>query len=313
VNLPEGYTARPAKHEDLDGMVELVEACQTHDFGSADPSRAEIVFDWGRARFDLARDARFVLASDGVIAGYGQVGGYDPSVELFSWIHVHPEHRGRGIGSALLGWAEDDARRKLAAGTSAPLRVNCPAVDTAARELFEDRGFAHVRSFWQMERMLAPDEAPGTDPDGIAIRASVAEADDRDLYRIFDEAFMDHFGYVHYAFEDWQQEFRSGAEYDPTLVFIAHEGAEPVGANFTLIDEGLGWVAELGVRRDWRGRGVGRALLLRSFAELARRDVEVVRLGVDTANATGATRLYERAGMSARREWTVYEKEISRD
>lgn len=313
MKLPKRYTARPARREDVDRLVGLMGACERHDFGSADPARAEILFMWGRVGFDLTRDARFVLAADGAVAGYGHVGGYDPSVEISSWIHVHPDHRGSGIGSGLLGWAEAHAAQKLAVGTVAPFRATCPAIDLAARALLDRRGFIHVRSFWQMEKTLSPDEARGSDPPGIAIRVSIADADDRSIYRIFDEAFRDHFGMVHYPFEDWQQEFRSGDEYDPTLVFIAEEGAEPVGANFTFVDEGIGWVAELGVRQAWRGRGIGRALLLRSFAELSRRGVKIVRLGVDAANSTGATHLYERAGMSVRREWHVHEKAISRD
>jgi mycothiol synthase len=313
VNLPDGYVARGATREDLDQLVELVGAGERHDFGTADPARGEILYDWGRVGFDLARDARFMVAPGGVIAGYGQVVAYDPSVQVLSWVHVHPEQRGRGIGHALLGWAEDHAKEKLVAGSSAPFRTSAPAGDLAARALLRQHGFTHVRSDWQMERELSPDEEAVPAPDGIAIRASAAELDDRALYRVSDESFRDHFGYQHYPFDDWRKEFQGIPEYDSTLVFIAEEGPEPVGLTIALIDEGIGWVAELGVRWAWRGRGIGRALLARSFAELARRDIAIVRLSVDAANTTGATRLYERAGMSLRREWHVYEKEISRD
>jgi ribosomal protein S18 acetylase RimI-like enzyme len=70
-------------------------------------------------------------------------------------------------------------------------------------------------------------------------------------------------------------------------------------------------VGALGVRRPWRGRGLGRALLLRTFAEFRRRGVTRVTLGVDAENPTGATRLYESVGMDVELEAVVYEKTLA--
>jgi ribosomal protein S18 acetylase RimI-like enzyme len=74
----------------------------------------------------------------------------------------------------------------------------------------------------------------------------------------------------------------------------------------------MGWVATLGVRRPWRKRGLGLALLEHSFVELQRRGSRRVGLGVDAQNITGATRLYEKAGMQPDLAWTnlAYEKEL---
>ena len=70
-------------------------------------------------------------------------------------------------------------------------------------------------------------------------------------------------------------------------------------------------MAALGVRRPWRGRGVGRALLLHTFGEFHRRGVDRVSLGVDAENPTGATRLYESVGMNTVLEQSVYEKSLA--
>ena len=72
---------------------------------------------------------------------------------------------------------------------------------------------------------------------------------------------------------------------------------------------GIGWVGSLGVRRKWRKQGLGMALLLHSFGEFYKRGETVVGLGVDASNPTGATRLYERAGMHIETEYVCYEKE----
>jgi ribosomal protein S18 acetylase RimI-like enzyme len=66
----------------------------------------------------------------------------------------------------------------------------------------------------------------------------------------------------------------------------------------------------LGVRRPWRGRGLGEALLRRSFAALHARGQRRIRLSVDAENPTGATRLYERAGMRVLRESATWERDL---
>ena len=70
----------------------------------------------------------------------------------------------------------------------------------------------------------------------------------------------------------------------------------------------MAWVHVLGVRRPWRRRGLGLALLLRVFAEFYARGERRAVLQVDSENETGATRLYERAGMSVARFSDLYEK-----
>jgi ribosomal protein S18 acetylase RimI-like enzyme len=72
----------------------------------------------------------------------------------------------------------------------------------------------------------------------------------------------------------------------------------------------MGWVDTLGVRRPWRRQGLAEALLYHSFAELRRRGLTRVGLGVDAHSLTGATRLYEKVGMRAIRDFTLFEKEL---
>ena len=75
-------------------------------------------------------------------------------------------------------------------------------------------------------------------------------------------------------------------------------------------DPQMGWVSTLGVRRPWRRRGVALALLHHSFGEFYRRGQQRVGLGVDAESITGATRLYEKAGMYVQRRYNTYHKEL---
>ena len=59
------------------------------------------------------------------------------------------------------------------------------------------------------------------------------------------------------------------------------------------------------MRRPWRRQGLGEALLLHSFRAFRERGFTRGTLGVDASSPTGATRLYERAGMTIYRD-TVF-------
>ena len=100
--------------------------------------------------------------------------------------------------------------------------------------------------------------------------------------------------------------------FDPTLWFLAFDGDKLAGGPLCRYDKDLhiGWVNQLAVLRLWRRKGLGIALLLHSFAEFYRRGIVNVGLGVDAQNLTGATRLYERAGMHVALQHDTYEKEL---
>jgi ribosomal protein S18 acetylase RimI-like enzyme len=86
---------------------------------------------------------------------------------------------------------------------------------------------------------------------------------------------------------------------------------EPAGALTGHVADDRGWVDYLGVLPRWRGRGLGAALLHHSFATFAGRGVRRVILNVDAENPTGATALYERAGMRVVNRWDLYERPIA--
>jgi mycothiol synthase len=105
-----------------------------------------------------------------------------------------------------------------------------------------------------------------------------------------------------------------GSGFDPTLWFVAREGDEIVGAitcrASTPSAPDTAHVDVLGVRRAWRNRGLGAVLLLTAFAEIRRQAIPAVELVVDSESQTGATRLYERAGMRRLRGFEHWQKEL---
>src|SRR5262249_2577967 len=103
--------------------------------------------------------------------------------------------------------------------------------------------------------------------------------------------------------------------HDPSLWHVARSDGVIAGALIgdPVADEDptLGYIALFGVRRAARGRGIGEALLRRSFAQFHELGRAGVMLYVDSESTTGATRLYERAGMTSRPRFANWERQIS--
>jgi ribosomal protein S18 acetylase RimI-like enzyme len=154
-------------------------------------------------------------------------------------------------------------------------------------------------------------------PQGITVSSYDPQTNAAVAYQAEKDSFRDHFGFIDEPFEQGLQRFRHFWEqdgFDPTLLFLAMDGNEVAGVCLcppsAIDDMGMGWVGTLGVRREWRKRGIGLALLRHSFNEFYRRGKRKVGLGVDAQNLTGALRLYESAGMHVHQAFDLYEKEL---
>jgi ribosomal protein S18 acetylase RimI-like enzyme len=64
----------------------------------------------------------------------------------------------------------------------------------------------------------------------------------------------------------------------------------------------------LGVRENYRGHGLGSALLQQGFRVLQAHGFTAAELDVDSENTSNAVALYERAGMTADRCYLTYRK-----
>jgi GNAT superfamily N-acetyltransferase len=213
---------------------------------------------------------------------------------------VRPDRRGLGYGSSIVARAE----QRLAEEASPRLHAWSMAGDELAAELFRIRGFVEVRRFWEMEIDLG--DEPPAEP-FIAIE-SFGEDEGQAFHAALEEAFADHWEPHPEPFETWWQRQIGRSNYDPTLWFVIRDGDEIAAIARNETRESAGYVGALGVRRPWRGKGYARALLHHTFREFHRRGLRRVTLGVDAANPTGATRLYESVGMHAMREDIVWEK-----
>ncbi len=314
--LSGGYVVRRPTTEDFESVLALLVASDIAEFGEPDISAEDLRAEW--RELDLVSGAWVIVAPGGALAGYAAV-DHREWVQIFADVYVHPEHEGRGIGTRLVRLTEARARElvpRAPQGARVTLTNTINGGNEAARRLLEGEGYTLARHFWRMViTMDAPPPAP-TWPIGVAVRRFRPGEDERAVYEAVTEAFQDMWGYIPPTFEEWRSFMIEREDFDPSLFFLAvagdgEDGREEIaGVALCLYRLELGWVRSLAVRRPWRGRGLGMDLLREAFGEFYRRGRREVGLGVDAQSLTGATRLYERAGMRVAREFASYQKEL---
>jgi mycothiol synthase len=309
MGLPGGYTTRAPAHEDAEAIAALISACQVADTGASDMSVEELLDDWHS--LDLDEEAVAIITLDGTIAAYADV--FNRSFVIVSiYGYVHPDYRGVGLGSYLVAWGERWTRDHMPqAQQNARVVVQhyINSANEAGRRLLESSGYTPVRGIYVMETTLDEASPPPHWPPDISVRTFVPDQDERAVYEAVEDAFRDLWGRPRNPFERFIGETEVES-FDPSLWFLAMDGDEIAGVTLCKTLAGEGWVNVVGVRRPWRKRGLGLALLRHALAEYQRRGVNKVALSVDAESITGAPRLYGRAGMRVRESYIIHLKEL---
>ncbi|MEB2333537.1 MAG: GNAT family N-acetyltransferase [Anaerolineaceae bacterium] len=321
--LPAGYTARGGTIDDYKIACDLLNLYSMHMNGSVDLNDPELLrLDWQNEGFTPETDLRLIFDEQGTLVAFVECWmTQQPPVHPWVYGCVHPDHWGRGIGSHINSWAEDHARlalEKCDAELRVAPRTGSEAHNTASVALFNALGWKHIRSFYRMVADLDSQPETPTLPDGIVIRPFDPETEMEEVYRTFVDTFNDHFGFIEQPFEKGFAEYKHNMVeepgYTPEMWFVAMDGDKMAGICICrredTEDPESGWVSELGVRREWRKRGLAYAMLKHSFVVFHVNGKKRAGLGVDASSLTGALKLYERAGMRVQRQFNQYEKEF---
>ena len=311
-NISTDFLVRPPTMTDLEAVHTLLEICDIAEYGVPDITLEDLRTLWQGPNFNMATDAWMVIAPGERLIGYADV-EHRQHVRIYTLTRVLPEYAGQGIEEYLLQRAEDWAQRRLPLakpGLRVTLNSWASNQNDVAQRSFERVGFKEVRRHWRMEIEMSESPLAPEWPERVAVRTFIPGQDDRTVFAAVDEAFQDHWGHMEGNYEEWKHWTIERENFDPSLWFLAFDGDEIAGASLCTYQMDDGWVDTLAVRRPWRRKGLGIALLLHSFGEFYRRGKYKVGLGVDSQNLTGATRLYERAGMHVARIYISYEKEL---
>jgi ribosomal protein S18 acetylase RimI-like enzyme len=278
---------RDFRPEDLDAAYELFVEWQAELVGEPELTRG--MFD----NLVSITDAGFVAETPDGIAGTAFVRG--PGVDVV----VRPSERRRGIGTRLLRAIEETAKAKVL--SLATMRPNDPAGG-----FLEANGYSKASEYWLMGVDLVDELPEPVWPDGISVR-TFREEDAPAVKELLDVSYAAELDHVPLPLDDWRTFMLGDPSYDPGVWFLALAGEEIVGAALNWRE---GYVKDIVVHPEWRGRGLGKALMLQTFGEFARRGIPRITLKTHSLNPTQAWRFYEHLGMRKERTYEMFEKRL---
>jgi mycothiol synthase len=290
----------------------------------------EVLSDVARLGVDLQNGTLIVDGPrldglpDGMLPGYGLLGVRDDeesNERIYNpRISVHPAARPFGLERELALRLVEIARANEARLGTVPrqivrVRANCSRKQESQKQLYEELGLELRRIFWTMRCPL--DDLPQPQPvEEVSIRPLRLPEDAMALRDALNGSFIDHYDFHPPTDESWAARL-SRPNFRPDLSRVAEIEAEPgMLAGFCLCgiikeqNEALGrkegWIETLGTIRGWRGKGLGRSLLVYGLRSLKGEGMDTGMLGVDSENPTGATQLYESVGFRVLDEWLNY-------
>lgn len=282
---------RDAIEGDFEAVFDLLAARSRAAFGISDEKPAYL-----RQRWDMPTTGKWVAVANGSVAGYASL---DEDQEF---VHAATDP---DVGDALLAHVEQQARRR-----GFP-RVAVTAIpdDAPLYSAVQRNGYTLDREVLRMWRMLDGDLPDPVWPEGITVRSYIDTDGERvqalldDEYSGWDES------HVVRSHEGWRTFMTVHDDFDPAMWFLAERDGDLVACALHWKEsQGRGWVKDLVVRKNERGRGLAKALLQHGFREYARRGADRVGLKVDSTNPTGAPQLYERLGFVIDQRLGIWQK-----
>jgi mycothiol synthase len=280
------FTIRPARPEDTEAAFELFADWQKSSYGEVEIGPEMFATTLAGA------DAVFVAETEDGVVGQSDVDG--------GWIGlgVAPTVRRRGIGTALL-------RAAQGAATAEPTLLMALQSDPPGAAFARANGYEKAWEVWLMGIDL-PGNVPEPEwPEGVSVRTyGGEEAEAREIKELLDLAYAEEFHHDPDSFENWSRFMFEDPMFDAGVWFLAVADGKIIGAALNW-DEG--YIKDLVVHPDWRGRGLGKALVYQTFGEFKRRGLPRVTLKTDSNNPTDAWRLYERVGMRKERTYEIFQ------
>jgi len=298
MDLPDGLTERPLRLDDAAAVTEVMAAQELLDAGAVMIDEADIIGDWQKPSFDLAASSVGVFDGERLVA-YAEVSGADRGDAA-----VHPDYRGRGIGTALALWMQETARAKGSTVIGMPTPVGSPG-----EKLLTSMGYRPRWNSWA----LALPEGRTIEEQPLADGYAVGEATEeqwRGAHTVLEDAFLEWADRERETWDDFSAQVLQRPGFGAWNVRVATDpSGEVVGAALVYVDGmDVGYVPRIGVRRDQRGRGLARALLADSFTVAREHGARRSELGTDSR--TGALTLYEKVGMEVTSNWVNLAKRL---
>lgn len=309
---PGEVTWRGVSRQDVPAVVALTNLVGRHDGTGEVTTETAIEEMFEAPRLDVDRDVITVWAGDQLV-GLGSVHCRDTTVEGRALVGVqgviHPDYRGQGLGSELLDRLEERGLQLAAErlpGEPVRLRSSGGLPDSSSQRLLEDRGYRPDNYFLTMQVQL-------TDwvDDGEQIAAVQPDAGQQEAVReAHNDAFRDHRNFSPIPADHWDFWARSSTQRPEQSRVIVEADKVLAYAVVGEYEPGVSHVELVGTRREARGRGLARQVLIGTLRAARAAGQRVSELEVDSTSPTGADRLYRSVGYEHVRTISRYVRDV---
>lgn len=293
--LPPGLTVRPLRLDDATAVYRVMADQELADIGMIEIEEADIVADWARPSFDIAGSTVGVFDGDRLV-GYAEVSGSGRGDAA-----VHPEYRGRGIGTHLAGWMQRAAADRGAEEIGMPVPEGSPG-----DRLLTDLGYRVRWTSWVLKLPVGTAIVDRPLPDGWTV-GEASPDQYRELHGVVEDAFLEWSVRDRETFEDFEAAVINRPGSAPWNLRVVREPDGAVaGVGVVALAESEGsepeaYISRLAVRRELRGRGLAQALMVDAFKVAAEHGAATSCLSTDSR--TGALGLYLKVGMEVTSVW----------
>ena len=318
--LPRGYDRRPARLDDAAALAALLAAVDAAEGLDEVLGPEGVRRELSSPVLDLERHTLVAVTPDEAVQAFGIIWLHpaDRPTRAICWTEAHPGHI--HLEPFLMGWAEARARQGLeqAPPGSRRLRQHIEENRARRRQVVEEAGYCHVRTFVEMWRSLAEDlPAEPSPPPGIEVvpwDAPLVEG----ARLAANESFALHWDSLPLTPGEWQQRVCADPFFRPDLSRLAVGGGKVVALCLAVVDAeqnaGRGvaeiWVERVGTIPSHQRRGLAAAVVASVLRAGASAGFTRAGLGVDQESTSNATALYERLGFAATRQTLAYTKDL---
>ncbi len=287
--LPQELSTRPLTLDDAEAVFRVMAESEEVDLPEVAIELADIISDWSKPSYDVSAHSVGVFDGDRLV-GYCEVMARDRGDGA-----VHPDYRGRGIGT----WLAERMREIAAAKGADVVGMPNPA-GSAGDQLLERLGWQPRWHSWVLELPAGARIADRPVPEGHTVREAAPEEYEQ-VWTVVEDAFLEWSERDRESYEDFVASVFERPGFAPWQVRVVARGEEVVGVSIVLLTENCGYVDRLAVRADCRHRGLAQALLVDSF-DVARAH-GATRSELNTDSRTGALDLYLKVGMEVTQNW----------
>ncbi len=304
---------RPATIDDVDAIMRMHAESDKVDHPEYATLREEVSDNFEVAWIDQSTDSMLALDADGEVLAYGntfRASAFEGQANVYVMGTVRPSARRKGIGRELFAWQYARGTQILASvDLDVPgwLLAYVRQESADAIKVVGSFGLKLARYFTEMHLAVGDAKTDVPVPTGVRLQVYTPEYSES-TWKARNDSFRDHWGSQPGNFERWLQLVDGDAfRGDLSVIAVDESTNEVVGMvlqsyneeDELLSGEKASYVDSVGVVREWRGRGLAKALLAEAVRLSTAAGMEALNLDVDADSPTGANALYESLGFVA--------------